>query len=91
MMLCAPDPEEELSHWVGDVAAHSIGTMARQLRDWSRDAATTMTSNVAEYLQEERREVPTRYEVNRFQGDVQKLRDDVARAEARVNRLQNGV
>jgi ubiquinone biosynthesis protein UbiJ len=47
-----------------------------------------MGSNVREYLQEESRDVPTRYEVERFTQRVGTLRDDVERIAARINRLQ---
>jgi ubiquinone biosynthesis protein UbiJ len=46
-----------------------------------------MASNIREYLQEESRDVPSRYEVERFAQQVDSLRDDVARLEARLNRL----
>lgn len=91
LFLAAPDVEEELSRVVGDVAAHRIGTFARKLSGWGKVAASTMSSNVREYLQEERRELPTRYEVERFQSDLRQLRDDVARAEARINKLLGGL
>jgi ubiquinone biosynthesis protein UbiJ len=82
-----PDPEEELSRFVGDAAAFRAGEIARGLRDWAIDARATMGANVREYLQEESREVPSRYEFERFGSRVDALRDDVARLEARVNRL----
>lgn len=84
-----PDLEEELSAVVGDVAAHQLGEMARGLGRWGRDARTTMGENIREYLQEESRDAPSRYEVERFGGDVNKLRDDVDRLEARINRLRD--
>ena len=46
-----------------------------------------MRGNVREYLQEESRDVPSRYEVERFTRDVGALRDDVDRLEARLARL----
>ena len=44
--------------------------------------------NLSEYLQEESRAVPSRYEADRFRGRVDTLRDDVARFEARLKRLE---
>jgi ubiquinone biosynthesis protein UbiJ len=84
-----PDPEEELSRFVGDAAAFRAGEIARGVRDWAIEARATMGANVREYLQEESREVPSRYEFERFGGNVDALRDDVARLEARINRLLN--
>jgi len=84
-----PDIEEELSGVVGDVAAHRLGEIARGLGRWGRDASATMGANVREYLQEESREAPSRYEIERFGSRVNTLRDDVARLEARIKRLQD--
>ncbi len=83
-----PDIEEELSAVVGDVAAHRLGELARGLGRWGREARSTMGANIREYLQEESREAPSRYEVEKFNADVSKLRDDVDRIEARLNRLR---
>lgn len=79
-----PDLEEELAVIVGDVAAHGIGEFFRGIGEWGHEARSTMRENVAEYLQEESRTVPTRDEVDAFQDAVDTLRDDVARFEARL-------
>ena len=84
-----PDLEEELSRFIGDVAAHRIAEIARGIGDWAREVRKTMGGNIREYLQEESREVPTRYEVDRFSQEVSTLRDDVERMAARVQRLEN--
>jgi ubiquinone biosynthesis protein UbiJ len=84
-----PDLEEELSSVVGDVAAHSMGQFARTLGQWGRAAGDTMRQNVSEYLQEESRAVPTRYELEKFSEKVNALRDDVARFEKRLQGLED--
>ncbi len=84
-----PDPEEELSRIIGDEAASQLGGLARGFIDWGRDARATMTGNLSEYLQEESGDVPSRYEVERFGKAVGKLRDDVDRLEARLERLED--
>lgn len=86
--LARPDPEEELSRLVGDVAAHGIGDVVRGIGQWGRDARGILRQNIGEYLQEESRALPSRYEVERFRGRVELLRDDVARLEARIRRLE---
>jgi ubiquinone biosynthesis protein UbiJ len=83
-----PDIEEALSGAIGDVAAHGLGDLARSITDWSREARSTLRQNLSEYLQEESRAVPSRYEADRFRGEVEAIRDDVARLEARVTRLE---
>jgi len=82
-----PDFEEELSHVVGDTAAHSTSMLAKNVVGWARDVRATLGSNIREYLQEESGDVPSRYEVERFTSAVNSLRDDVARLEARIKRL----
>ena len=84
-----PDVEEELSGIVGDVAAHRLGEIARGVGRWGRTARSTMGANIREYLQEESRDAPSRYELDSFTADVNTLRDDVDRIEARMNRLQD--
>jgi ubiquinone biosynthesis protein UbiJ len=85
-----PDVEEELSAFIGDAAAHRLGELARGVRNWAQDARQTLESNVREYLQEESRDLPSRYEVERFRRNLNVLRDDVERAEARLRRLEAG-
>ena len=82
-----PDIEEEVSNVFGDVAAHRLGSMARGIASWGRDVRSTMGDNIREYLQEESRDAPSRYEVDDFSRQVETLRDDVERAAARINRL----
>lgn len=82
-----PDIEEELSTLLGDTLAQNLGDFARKLRDWGEGARDTLRQNLSEYLQEESRAVPSRHEVELFRQQVSTLRDDVARFEARLNRL----
>jgi ubiquinone biosynthesis protein UbiJ len=84
-----PDIEEELSGVIGDVAAHRLGEVARGVSDWGKAAGSTLRQNISEFLQEERRDVPSRYEVEAFTRKVNALRDDVARVEARLSRLED--
>jgi ubiquinone biosynthesis protein UbiJ len=58
------------------------------MKTWARDARSTMGNNVREYLQEESRDLPTRYEVDRFSVRLGVLRDDVERLAARLRRLE---
>lgn len=89
LRFAKPDLEEELSSLVGDIAAHRIGEVARGVTRWAGDARRTMGGNISEYLQEESRDVPSRYEVERFSEAVNQMRDDVERAAARLNRLED--
>jgi len=83
-----PDLEEELSGVIGDVAARGLGDIARNVGRWAENTHTTVQQNIQEYLQEESRSVPSRYEVETFRDQAETLRDDVDRFEARIRRLE---
>jgi ubiquinone biosynthesis protein UbiJ len=82
------DWEEHLSRIVGDVAAHEVGQAARAAQDFGTRTGRTAERNLREYLQEEARLLPTRYEVKELLDAVDVLRDDVERLAARVDRLR---
>ena len=83
-----PDFEEELSRVVGDVAARQVANVARGFLDWGRKASSAFATNVAEYLQEEGRDVPVRVEIEEFLEAVDDLRETTDRLEARIARLE---
>ena len=84
-----PDFEEELSRVIGDVAARQVANIARGFFDWGRKAADSLSMNVAEYLQEEGRDVPTRVELDEFLEAVDQLREAADRFEARLARAES--
>lgn len=88
--IAAPDFEEELARLVGDVAARQVGNFVRGLGGWSLDAADRLSRTTAEYLQEESRDLPARPEVEAFLDAVDRLAEDMARFEARLQRLEQG-
>ncbi|HEY8520260.1 MAG TPA: sterol-binding protein [Gammaproteobacteria bacterium] len=82
-----PDLEEELARWIGDLAAHDLGSLARGAAGWVARAHRALLTDAAEYLQEERRALPAPAEARAFLADVERLRDDVERAAERLRRL----
>lgn len=88
LRIALPEPEEELSRWVGDVIAHRAGSAARAAGRWAARALDALTADAAEYLTEEGRMLPTRTEVNALFDDIERLRDDVERIEARIEILK---
>ena len=82
------DWEELLSKVTGDTLAHRIGLQARAGRHWAERTGDTVTQDIREYLQEEGRILPGRDEMHAFLTDVDTLRDDVERLEARIARLE---
>ena len=82
------DWEERLSRIVGDVVAHRAAHAARSIAAWGKQALDSLSRDTVEYLQEERRQVPSKNEVQSFLADVDELRSDADRLEARVRRLE---
>lgn len=83
-----PDWEEELSRLVGDVAAHQLVRGFNSLLDWGRQSSQSMARNAAEYFQEESRDLPSASEAQRFMCEVDDLREQADRVEARIARLE---
>ncbi|MEW8029135.1 MAG: SCP2 sterol-binding domain-containing protein [Candidatus Thiodiazotropha sp.] len=82
------DWEEQLSRVTGDIAAHEIGTLVRSAIKWGGSVNRTTEKNLQEFLQEELRLLPSRYELSAFLDEVDRMRDDTERLEARVQRLK---
>jgi ubiquinone biosynthesis accessory factor UbiJ len=81
------DVEEDLSRVVGDVAAHRIAETLRTLTAWQKQAARNLAENAAEYLRDETGMLPAPQEIAVFSTEVDRLRDDLARLEKRLQRL----
>ncbi len=81
------DWEEHLSRITGDVVAHKVGSFMRDAAQWGRKTLNTLGRDGAEYLQEESRDLPNRFEMEEFLGNVDTLRTDIDRIEARISRL----
>lgn len=86
-----PDLEEELSRWVGDMPARHLSQLAKSVRTWARRARRTAGENIAEYLQEEGRDLVTKTEVEEFLRGVDGVRDGVDRIEARLRAIEQRV
>ena len=88
LKLARPDLEEEVAKWLGDLPAHALGEAVRGAGAWLARAGAALRMNAAEYLQEESRAMPAPLEARAFYGDVERLRDAVERAAARLARLE---
>lgn len=84
------DMEADLAPRLGDVAAHRLATGARELRRWAQQNRESMAATLAEYLTEEQPVLANRPQVDQFYREVDALRDDAARLEARLKRLESG-
>jgi len=81
------DAAEDLSRVTGDIAAERIVHLAASGHRQIRDGALNFTQALAEYWTEERPLVAKSIHVDSFVQQVDRLRDDVARLEQRINRL----
>lgn len=83
------DLEEQLSHYTGDIIAHKVGNLFRGLNDWQQESANTLKLNITEFLQDESKDLPPAPEINIFSQQVDQLKEDFDRLEARVTRLND--
>lgn len=83
-----PDWEEELARFVGDLPAHHLARAARGGVGFAARVGETLARNVAEYLTEESRDLAAPTEIEEWVAEVDRLRDDADRLEARLLRLE---
>ena len=82
-----PEPEEELSRFIGDAAAQRlVGFMRASASQW-KQIAENMLDNTAHYVVTENPMVVGRDDLDGFNQDVNQLRDAVARIEKRIELL----
>jgi ubiquinone biosynthesis protein UbiJ len=86
--VARPDLEEELSRIVGDLPARRLSQLAIKTVAWARKARRTAGENIAEYLQEESRDLVNESELEEFLQGVDAARETVDRIEARLVRLE---
>jgi len=86
--LAKPDWEEELSRWIGDMPARRLSQVARSIRGWARRTRRTAGENIAEYLQEEGRDLISKPELEEFLHGVDEVREATDRIEARLARIE---
>ncbi|PTQ87687.1 ubiquinone biosynthesis accessory factor UbiJ [Agitococcus lubricus] len=78
------DWEMGLSQIFGDVTAHQIGQGLRSLFNFAQKTAAVFLQNGGEYLREEAQLLPARWQIDDFIEEVQELRTDIERLEARI-------
>jgi ubiquinone biosynthesis protein UbiJ len=88
LALARPDFEEELSRLIGDVPARALSQFAEIALEWARRTRRTAGENVAEYLQEESRDLVNKPELEEFLHGVDTARETADRVDARIARLE---
>lgn len=82
------DAEEDLSRVFGDVAAHRMAESGRTFRRWGEQAVENTGRSFAEYWTEEQPLIAATLDIEEFNRAVDRLRDDVARVEKRIETLR---
>jgi ubiquinone biosynthesis protein UbiJ len=82
------DMEEDLSRVFGDVAAHRVAESGRTFRRWGEQAVENTGRSFAEYWTEEQPLIAAARDIEEFNRAVDRLRDDVARVEKRIEALR---
>lgn len=81
------DWEEYLSRWVGDVSAYQLTRFAKKIKTMSKRFRSTLTQNINEYIHEEIPLFPAQEALQDFFHDIDQLRMDTDRIEARIQQL----
>jgi ubiquinone biosynthesis protein UbiJ len=82
------DWEALLANYTGDTLAYPIAHGLRQLGKWFKNNHHSTQMTIAEYLKEEVRLLPDKAEVNPFLNQIDILRADSDRLEAKIQRLE---
>ena len=82
------DWEAPLVDALGDVAGHQLAQLLRHAFAWGKQASTSLTRQLEEFIHEEARLSPPRLEVEDFYRDVQELGLRVDRLQSRTERLR---
>ena len=84
------DYEEQLSKIVGETIAYPMVQVFKTINFWAKQNIENFGQNVTNYVQTEMNWLVTDEELQLFLIDVDDLRDDCARLEARLEILQKG-
>ncbi|MEW6131654.1 MAG: hypothetical protein AB1591_00610 [Pseudomonadota bacterium] len=81
------DAEAELSRLFGPIIGFRMAEAGRAFSGWMKQATQDTARALAEYAVEESPMLASRREIERFNREVDELRDEAARLEARLDRL----
>lgn len=80
--------EDYLAPVIGDVLTEQGSRLQKESADWLRDSSKRVTRNIEDYLKEEARTVPHENAIAAFDDNLDELRLQLDRAEARVNLIK---
>jgi len=82
------DWEEALAKFTNDSFAHTLGQFVRSFKKRNQELFASFTNSVTDYLQEEKKILPSPNEVEAFYQEIESIRDQVERIDARLERLE---
>ncbi|MDZ3994131.1 ubiquinone biosynthesis accessory factor UbiJ [Pseudomonas sp. Teo4] len=85
------DWEFELSRWLGPVATSLLAGHIRLRARWTRQGLTRFSQNLSEYLAEESRTLVGKREAEAAFSELDALKVDIERLEARLQRLSRSL
>lgn len=85
------DWERPLADAFGDVVGHQIGRGLRRGQAWAKSSGRNLNRQLEEFLREESQLMPHPVESRHFFDEIDRLRSDAERLEARIRRLQQRV
>lgn len=83
------DWEELLAQNIGDIAAHKLGNMFRDVNQWFKRSSQSAFMDAGEYIQEEAHLSPSNAELRKFIKKVDEVRESADRLAARIQNLKN--
>ncbi len=83
------DWQEPLAQVFGDPIGHSLASGIQSFAGWLQKSLKQAPINFAEYLQEEVRLTPSSFELDYFSQQVDEIRSQTDRLNARIQRLAN--
>ena len=84
-----PDWEAAMADHLGDVPAHFLGKRLREAVQWSRQAVTSLTANLEEYIHEEAGTLPGRRELAARTKAIEALQQRTATLDTRLTKLDS--
>jgi len=82
------DWEELLARNIGDITAHKVGNVFRDVSQWFKRSTNSACLDAGEYLQEESHLSPSNAELRKFINQVDVLREGVDRLSAKISQLK---
>lgn len=82
------DWDEIAARFIGDIPAHHLGRFVRKVQEFGQQTQEAITQQVSEFVHEELTLFPPAEAVKDFFEDIDTVRLDADRLEARIKRLQ---